>query len=116
MTIGSLFDMPFVDISDSVAGGIGDSERELLEKPSSWHAASASTKLAVNAKRFTIGNPAVVARFASGRLPTSLESVALSASYRNAGEPLGRVNESLIRPLWHSCHSAASSAGSATDL
>ena len=62
--------MPLADMSAMVAGGIGDRWRELRLKPSSWQAASASTRPAANAKRFTMGNPAfLIDPVGSGRSP-----------------------------------------------
>ena len=58
--MGSSFDIPLVDISAMVAGGIGARWRvEPRERLSSWQAASASTRLAANAKRFIMGDPAI---------------------------------------------------------
>src|SRR5688572_6709910 len=75
--------MPFCDIRARVAGGMGVRCRPLRSKLSSWQAASASTKLAANAKRFTMGNPRKsVPSGLVPDIPAYLASLALTWAYR----------------------------------
>jgi hypothetical protein len=59
--MGSVLDIPLLAMSAMAAGGIGSRWRvELREKPSSWQAARASARLAANAIRFIMGDPAIL--------------------------------------------------------